>query len=82
VRSGTVGLHPPQLDGCPDLHRLCWGFGLGEVVMRALVRFFRCLPAALERAHLMWAVREIDPMHPDVGYIVHRLRILEDRCNA
>jgi hypothetical protein len=48
-------------------------------VMRALIRFFRVLPVALERAHLQWAAKEICPLHPDVGYIAHRLRVLEDR---
>lgn len=47
--------------------------------MRWLVRFFRVMPIAIERAHLQWAEREIDPLHPDVGYIARRLRELEDR---
>lgn len=33
----------------------------------------------LEVAWLRWALREIDPLHPDVRYIVPRLRVLEDR---
>lgn len=49
--------------------------------MRALARLVRLLPAALERAHLQWALSEISPMHPDVGYIVRRLAELED-CHA
>lgn len=42
-----------------------------------LVRLMRWMPAALDKVHLQWALREIDPLHPDVGYIVHRLRELE-----
>jgi hypothetical protein len=29
-------------------------------------------------AYYRWALAEIDPMHPDVPYIVHRLRVLLD----
>jgi hypothetical protein len=47
--------------------------------MRAVLRFFRMLPVAFERAHLLWAEREIHPMYPDVGYVQRRLRELEDR---
>ena len=49
---------------------------------RFIVRFARLLPAALDRAHLLWAQREINPMHPDVGYILRRLRALEDRLSV
>jgi hypothetical protein len=45
--------------------------------MKLLIRLVRALPDALERAHLEWALREIDPMHPDVHYIVHRINTLE-----
>jgi hypothetical protein len=47
--------------------------------MRALLRLFRALGPAFERAHLRWAQREIHPMHPDVGYILRRLAELENR---
>lgn len=46
-------------------------------MIRAIVRLCRCLPAALDRAHLEWASREIDPMHPDVGYILRRIAELK-----
>ncbi|MEO5672492.1 MAG: hypothetical protein ABIR26_17530 [Ramlibacter sp.] len=46
-------------------------------MMRALILFLRALPAALEREHLLWALREIPPMHADVPRIVRRLRELE-----
>jgi hypothetical protein len=55
---------------------------MGEVMdflFRGLIRGFQLLPAALDRAHLQWAAREIDPQHPDVSYILHRLSKLEDR---
>jgi hypothetical protein len=42
-------------------------------VIRSFVRFARMLPAAIDRLWLEWALREIDPQHPDVHYIVHRL---------
>jgi hypothetical protein len=45
--------------------------------MRHILRLLRLIPAALERGHLQWALAEIDPMHPDVTYIVRRLRELE-----
>lgn len=45
--------------------------------MKWLARLLRTLPDALERAHLEWALQEIDPMHPDVPFIVRRLRELE-----
>lgn len=46
--------------------------------MTAILRFRR-LPSEFERAYLLWAEREIPPMHPDVGYVQRRLRELEDR---
>lgn len=45
--------------------------------MKLVLRILRALPRALERAHLQWALIEIDPMHRDVHYIVHRIRELE-----
>lgn len=46
--------------------------------MRLFIRLACLWPAAaLNRLHLEWALREIDPMHPDVHYIVHKLRELE-----
>jgi hypothetical protein len=44
---------------------------------RAIARLAATLPRALEALHLQWALREIDPLHPDVPWIVHRLRELE-----
>lgn len=46
-------------------------------MIRAFVRFVRMLPAAVEREHLRWALREIAPTHPDVPFIVRRIRELE-----
>lgn len=43
----------------------------------APLRPLRFLPAALEREHLRWGLSEINPLHPDVPYIVRRLRELE-----
>lgn len=48
-------------------------------MIRAVIRLCRLLPAALDRAHLEWARKEIDPMHPDVGYILRRISALADR---
>lgn len=50
--------------------------------MRALIRFFRLLPAAFDRAHLVWArdhLSKHNPLHPELPEIIRRLRILEDR---
>lgn len=48
-------------------------------MIRAALRMLRALPDALERGHLRWALAEIDPLHPDVHYIVLRLAQLENR---
>ena len=32
------------------------------------------------RAFYRWALREIDPLHPDVGRVVMRSRELEDKA--
>lgn len=53
-----------------------------DILFRGLIRGFQLLPAALDRAHLQWAQRELNPQHPDIGYIAHRLRVLEDRRHA
>lgn len=45
--------------------------------LRLLLTFLRALPAALEREHLRWALREIHPLHPDVPFIVRRINQLE-----
>lgn len=52
---------------------------MGGPVIRAFVRFCKLLPAALDKAHLQWALSEIDPMHPDLPLIVRRIRELECR---
>lgn len=44
-----------------------------------LARIARWLPDALDRLHLEWAIREIDPMHRDVPYILNRLAELRRR---
>lgn len=46
-------------------------------ILRLLFAFLRALPAALEREHLRWALREIHPLHPDVPFIVRRINQLE-----
>lgn len=46
-------------------------------LLSCLLAMLRFLPAALEREHLKWALREIHPLHPDVPFIVHRLNTLE-----
>lgn len=43
-----------------------------------VVRACRALPVAVERAHLRWALEEIDPQHPDVQFIFNRLHELEN----
>jgi len=48
-------------------------------MMRALLRLTRYLGAAIERAHLEWAQREIHPLHPDVGFIARRLTELREQ---
>jgi hypothetical protein len=47
------------------------------VIWTIFLRYARLLPAALDRLHLQWALREIDPLHPDVPEIVMRLNELE-----
>jgi hypothetical protein len=46
--------------------------------MSLLLRLLRWMPKAINKVHLEWALREIDPLHPDVSYIVNRLRELEE----
>ncbi len=46
---------------------------------RWLTRLLRALPTALERGHLLWALKEIDPLHPDVPYIVRRINHLKGK---
>lgn len=41
-------------------------------------RALRPLARELAIAYYRWALAEISPMHPDVPYIVHRLRRLLD----
>lgn len=42
-------------------------------MIRFLIRFAKVLPRELDKLHLQWALREIDPMHPDVPLILRRL---------
>lgn len=49
--------------------------------MKAILRLLRLLPQALELGHLTWALREIHPLHPDVGYIVRRINELQRSLN-
>lgn len=48
-------------------------------LLSIVIRACRLMPAALDRAHLEWALREIPPLHPDVRYIVRRINELEAR---
>lgn len=49
-------------------------------LLRAFLTLLRALPAALEREYLRWALREIHPLHPDVPFIVARIRQLESKA--
>jgi hypothetical protein len=44
--------------------------------MKTVLRVLRWIPRALERAHLEWAIKEVNPLHPDVPYIVQRINEL------
>lgn len=53
--------------------------------MRALITFFRCLPARLDLEWLRWARAELtkhNPMHPELPEIVRRITFLEDEIHA
>lgn len=41
------------------------------------LRFARALLREIELAYLKWARSEINPLHDDVPYIVHRINLLE-----
>lgn len=45
--------------------------------MSRLLRLLRIIPRALEREHLRWAAKEMGPLHPDLPYVIHRIRELE-----
>jgi hypothetical protein len=50
-------------------------------VIRAALRFFRLMPAALDRAHLLLARNHLSkhrPLHPDLPWIVSRIAELEN----
>lgn len=51
-------------------------------MIRAAIRFLRVLPARLELEHLRWASTQINPLHPDVPYIAHRVAELEGACRG
>lgn len=45
------------------------------------LRLMRWMPKAIDKAHLEWARSELskhNPMHPDLPYIVTRLREMEE----
>ena len=46
------------------------------------LRFARALLRELELAYLRWARSEIDPLHPDLSYIVLRINALESERHA
>ncbi len=46
-------------------------------LLPSLLAMLRALPAALEVLYLEWALKEIHPLHPDVPFIVARIRQLE-----
>ena len=51
-------------------------------MIRAAATLLRALPVALERGHLRWALAELqrwNPMHPDLPFVVRRIRELEAR---
>lgn len=48
-------------------------------MMSFVARLCRLMPLAIERAHLLWALEEIDPLHPDIGSIYERLHELDRR---
>ena len=48
-------------------------------LLPSLLAMLRAFPAALEVLYLQWALREIDPLHPDVPFIVRRINELEGR---
>ena len=53
--------------------------------MRALLRFFRLLPAALDLAWLRWARAHLskhNPLHPDIPYILRRIEELKEKARA
>lgn len=53
--------------------------------MKAVLRFFRCLPARLDLEWHRWARAHLTkhaPTHPELPEVVRRIRHLEDRCNA
>ena len=46
-------------------------------LLPSLLAMLRALPAALEVLYLEWALKEINPLHPDVPFIVARINELE-----
>lgn len=46
------------------------------------LRFARSLLREIELAYLRWAQSEIDPLHPDLSYIVLRINLLESERHA
>lgn len=54
-------------------------------MVRALIRYARLLPAALDRAHLEWARRHLskhNPMHPGLPEVLRRLAELGVTCHG
>lgn len=49
-------------------------------LLPSLLAMLRAFPAALEVLYLQWALREINPLHPDVPFIVARIRQLESKA--
>jgi hypothetical protein len=47
------------------------------MIWRPMRAIMRAMGRAFERAHLQWALREMDPMHPDLPMVVRRLSELE-----
>lgn len=53
--------------------------------MRALLQFFRLLPARFDLEWHRWARAHLtkhNPMHPDLPLIMRRILHLEDRCRV
>lgn len=47
-----------------------------------VLRFCRSVFREIELAYLRWARSEIDPLHPDLSYIVLRINLLESERHA
>lgn len=51
-------------------------------LLPSLISLLRAIPASLEVLYLKWAMAEINPLHPDVPFIVRRINELESRSKS